>query len=300
MSPVDLVIAVPAALLSAASFGLTGAMQHRVARAIPTAESRRFGLLFALVRHPFWLLSLLVNLVGVVGQWVALSTAPLVLVQPLLVSGVLFAIVFAAALQHQRPDRTVIYGGVLCVVGLAAFLLLAQPSGGGETMALHDVLPLSLGLLAILVLCLIGGVRGNPTVRTLAYATAAGVFYGVTAGLIKVAMDTLQDGLVVFLTSWPIYAVAICGPLGFVLNQHAFQAGVALAPALSVIVILDPLVGIGVGILWLGEGLRSGPAIVTGEVLALAAMAVGVAILARRAPQVVREAHEAHQVAESQ
>ena len=91
------------------------------------------------------------------------------------------------------------------------------------------------------------------------------------------------------LTSWPIYVVIVCGPLGFLLNQNAFQAGVALAPALSLIVVLDPLVGIGIAILWLGETLRSGWLPVLGAIVALAVLIVGVVVLSHRAPQVAAE-----------
>jgi drug/metabolite transporter (DMT)-like permease len=127
-------------------------------------------------------------------------------------------------------------------------------------------------------------------VRTLALAVAAGVLYGVTAGMVKVALQSLDHGVGAMFTSWPIYVVAVCGPLGFLLNQNAFQAGIALAPALAVIIVLDPLVGIGIGILWLGERLRDGWPAVLGQVLALVVLSVGVVILSHRAPQVAAAA----------
>jgi hypothetical protein len=104
--------------------------------------------------------------------------------------------------------------------------------------------------------------------------------------MVRVAMHTLDSGVMAMLTSWPIYVVAVCGPLGFLLNQNAFQAGVALAPALSLIVVLDPLVGVGIGILWLGESVRGGWVAVLGEVVALAVLIIGVVVLSHRAPQI--------------
>jgi drug/metabolite transporter (DMT)-like permease len=283
-----LAVAIPAALFAAASFGLTGALQHRATHRVPQTRPVRGSLLLDLMRQPLWLLSLLANAAGIGAQWVALSAAPLVLVQPLLVTGVLFAVVFAAALARRRPDRLVLYGAAMCVAGLAGFLALASPSGGGAELTLPSVLPMALGLVVIVGACIVLAFRRSGRVRTLALAAGAGVLYGVTAGMIKIVLDALPNGFDALFTSWPVYAVLICGPLGFLLNQSAFQAGVALAPELAVIIILDPLVSIGIGILWLGEVLRSGTGIVIGEVLALAVMIVGVVVLARRAPQVVR------------
>ena len=120
-------------------------------------------------------------------------------------------------------------------------------------MELASVLPLAITLAVILVVCTHIAARRRGRARALALAVAAGVLYGVTAGMVKIAMYTLESGLATMLTSWPIYVVIVCGPLGFLLNQNAFQAGVALAPALSLIVVLHPLVGIGIAILWLRE-----------------------------------------------
>jgi hypothetical protein len=61
-------------------------------------------------------------------------------------------------------------------------------------------------LAAILAGCLVVAPRRRGRPRALALAVAAGVIYGVTAGLIKVALQTLDHGVAAMLTSWPIYA----------------------------------------------------------------------------------------------
>jgi drug/metabolite transporter (DMT)-like permease len=276
----NLLIAVPAAVGGAAFFGLTSALQHRATQQVRRREALQPGLLVDLAQQRVWLLSLVANAFGVILQWVALTTGPLVLVQPLLVTGLLFGVLFSGSF-----DRIVLLGAGLCVAGLAAFLLVAQPTGDSQEMTLGAVLPLAIGLFALLAICLAVAARRPGNTRALALAVAAGVLYGVSAGLAKLAAEELSQGILVMLTHWPIYAVAVCGPLGFLLSQNAFQAERALAPALAVITILDPLVGIGIGIMWLDESLRSGVGPVIGQVVALAALACGVFVLSLRAPQ---------------
>jgi hypothetical protein len=111
----------------------------------------------------------------------------------------------------------------------------------------------------------------------------------VTAGVAKLAIGLWQnEGVAGLLRSWPLYAVIVVGPAGFLLNQNAYQSDRRLAPAQAVITVTDPLVGIGVGVMWLDEDLRSGVGPVIGEVLGLVALGVGVWLLAHGAPQVRR------------
>ncbi|MBV9848019.1 MAG: DMT family transporter [Kutzneria sp.] len=288
-APVVLAIAVPAAIAAAASFGLTAALQQREARATDRRGAVRWGLVTELARRPMWLGSLVVNGLGIVLQWIAWSTGPLALVQPLLVTGLLFAVVFAGWLDRLRPDRVALFGAGLCVLGLAAFLLFARPSPGRDRLTLGEVVPLAGGLTLVLASCLYTAVRHPGRLRVLALAGATGVCYGVAAGLAKLAADDLRRGVGAMLTDWPFLLLLVCGPLGFLLNQNAFRAGVAPAPALSVIVLVDPLVSIGIGTLWLGESLSADPGEVVGQVFALGVMATGVGVLSRRAPQVARD-----------
>lgn len=287
MAAATMLVAVPVAVLAAAGFGLAGVLQHRATKLVRGRGALHVGLLVDLARQPLWLASMAAALAGITFQILALRFAPLVLVQPLLVTGLLFAVVFSAAMRREQPDRVSLVGAACCVVGLTVFLLAARPSGGGEGgLTVGEVLPLAACLTSTLVLCLAVARRYAGVVRSLALALATGVLYGVTAGLIKLVLRDLDRGLAEPFSNWALYIVCIVGPLGFLLNQSAFQAGPIVSPALAVITTTDPLVSIGIGLLWLNERIAASPGVVLTEVFGLAIMAAGIAALAQRAPHV--------------
>jgi hypothetical protein len=286
----NLWIAFPAALGSAICFGLTGALQHTAAMRVAARPALRPSLLVDLAHQPIWLLSLLANIGGSALQLLALSRGPLVLVQPLLVSGLVFAVVIRSMMVRRPPAGAVVLGAGMCATGLAVFLLLARPSGGIEYLTFGQSLPLAAGLTTLLVILVGIAGRYSGEIRTFALAGGAGVLYGVTAGVAKLALGVLQDdGVVALLRSWPLYAVLVIGPAGFLLNQNAYQSDRSMAPALAVITVTDPLVGIGVGVLWLEEDLQTGIGPVLGQIVALATLVVGVWILSHGAPQLARD-----------
>jgi hypothetical protein len=107
----------------------------------------------------------------------------------------------------------------------------------------------------------------------------------VTAAVAKVTIGAFASGgFLAGLTHWSLWALVVLGPLGFLLNQNAFHEGELVSPPLAVITVTDPLVGIGIGVLWLGESIGRSPGAVVGQVLGLAAMALGVWLVAHRAP----------------
>ncbi|HEX3780575.1 MAG TPA: DMT family transporter [Pseudonocardiaceae bacterium] len=278
---VNLWVAVPAALGSAVSFGFTGALQHLATTRVAARPALRPGLLVDLAKQPIWLGSLLANLSGTALQLLALDTGPIVLIEPLLVSGLLFAVLIRSMLARRLPSGRVLAGASLCGAGLAVFLLLAKPSGGAAWLTIGAALPLAVGLAVILLLCLYIAARHPGDPRAFALAVGAGVLFGVSAGLAKLTLGVLDaQGILVMLRSWPLYAVLVIGPTGFLLNQNAFQATKNMAPALAIITVTDPLVGIGIGVLWLGEDLQPGPGPVIGQVFALLGLIAGVWLLA--------------------
>src|SRR5205823_13168937 len=85
---------------------------------------------------PMWIIGILADVAGFGLQFVALDRGSLVLVQPLLVSGLLFALPFGAALTHRRLTASEWLGSAATVAGLALFLVVASP-GPGQDRAPH-------------------------------------------------------------------------------------------------------------------------------------------------------------------
>lgn len=279
-----LAVAVPAAVLGAAGFGLASAVQQRATKEVPTSRTLDPRLLWDLVRKPTWLLSIGTVLAGLSLQVVALAFGPLVLVQPLLVTSVLFAAVFAAGLAHRRLDRVLVLGALAVIAGLAAFLLLARPVGEGTGFTGgSDVRPLAAVLAVLVLICVLTAHRFPGEVRVLALALATGVLYGVTAGLIKVVAEQIRlGGIAEPFTHATLYVVCALGPVGFLLSQNTFQQGRFISPALAVITAVDPLVGMAIGVSWLGERIVVTPLALAGQVLAAIVLMAGIWVLTHR------------------
>jgi F0F1-type ATP synthase assembly protein I len=148
------------------------------------------------------------------------------------------------------------------------------------------VLPLAIGLAVLCAGSVVLGLRTSGLARSLSFALAAGLVYGATAAVAKVTIAQFSSGFVATLTHWSLWALVVLGPLGFLLNQNAFREGKLASPALAVITVTDPLVGLAIGLLWLSERIATGPLAITGEVAGLLAMVAGVWLVAHRAPHV--------------
>ncbi|MGH3797017.1 MAG: DMT family transporter [Pseudonocardiaceae bacterium] len=286
-----LFVAVPAAVVGAASFGLASAIQQRATKQVPTTGTLNPLLLWELIHRPVWVLGVVTVLVGLALQLVALAFGPLVLVQPLLVTGALFGAVFSALLAHRGVDRLIVLGSLACVAGLAAFLLLARPTGNsGQLPNGTALLPLAVVLSLLVAGCLVVAARFSGSIHVGALAMATGVFYGLTAGLMKVVTAQVRSGGLAEPFGHPVlYVVCAVGPMGFLLSQNTFQQGTLIAPALAVITIVDPLVGVAIGVSWLGEQVSNSPAILAGQAMAAVVLIGGVALLTHRATQLRHE-----------
>lgn len=288
-------IAVPTAVVGAASFGLASAVQHRVTKQVRQHRMFSPAFLFGLIRKPAWVLSILTVIVGLSLQVIALAFGPLVLVQPLLVTSVLFGAAFAAWMAHRKLDLILACGGLACIGGLAAFLVLARPEGEGGGFTGSPVAPLAVLLGAIVLATVLAAHRFSGEIGAICLAGATGVLYGVTAGLMKVVADQVRAAGVGEPFQHPaLYVVCVIGPMGFLLSQQTFQRGKLISPALAMITTIDPLVSAAIGVSWLGERLDFSPANLTGEIAALLVLIAGVGVLTHRGEQLRRHLDQRH------
>jgi hypothetical protein len=276
-------IAIVAALGAALVFGISSVAEQRGTKRVETRRALNPRILLDLVRQPLWVAAIGGTLVGFTLQVVALGFGPLALVQPLLVFDLIFAVLINAYLRRVW-DRQLLLGVVACAAGIAAFLAIARPSHGTTNVGFFVILPLAAGLAGGIGGCL-AVARRSEALRPLALALATGICYGVSAFLVKMVVGRGFPG---FLTDWPIYALAIVAPVGFVLNQDAFQSSTStvIAPVLSIITACDPIISIALAGVWLKEGLNSTPLGIAGEVIALIVMVTGIVTIAHRAPHV--------------
>jgi drug/metabolite transporter (DMT)-like permease len=273
------VIAVVCSLAAALLYAAASVFQHRAAIAAPMERSMRPGLLTHLALQPWWVGGVAADGLAFVLQFVALSHGPLIIVQPLLVSGLLFALPLGAILAHKPIRPAELWAAAAVVVGLAALLLAADPGRGHSAVhASAWIVTMVCTVVPIAVLSLAAALR--PGVRAGLLATAAGVTYGLSAALTKSTAHLLALGIGRMLSSWQPYCLVAAGALGMLLCQSAFQAG-PLRASLPLLTIVDPVVSIVIGVTLFHERIDQNPLRLAISLVAAAVMTVGVVALSR-------------------
>jgi drug/metabolite transporter (DMT)-like permease len=193
---------------------------------------------------------------GYVAQAAALGVGSLVLVQPLLVTTLLFALPLGARSAHRRLSRADWAWALLLAGALAVFVVSGEPTAGAARAGLREWLPAAVVLGLLEVGCLVGAATRRGTTRALLLAVAAGIAFGVGAALTKGVVSLLDDGIVALLASWETYVLSVAMVGGTFLQQSAFQAG-DLAASLPAVTVAEPVVAIALGIGVLGEQVRA-------------------------------------------
>ena len=273
-------LAVLCALGSSLLYALASVLQHRGAKEQPVEQSLKVGLIVGLVQHPAWLVGTACDLGAYALQFVALGHGAIVVVQPLLVCGLLFALPLGAALAGRRLSRTDWLGAVLVCVGLAVFLAVANPAAGRDNTGSASWAALLLIITVLAGASTLAATTGDARRRAVLLAAAAGLVYGGAAALTKTASHLLGRGIGPLVTHWQPYVLILFGGAAMLLSQSAFQAGV-LDFSLPTMTVVDPVVSIAIGAFVFHEAIDSRPLPVAVEVLSLVGMSVGVWLLAR-------------------
>ncbi len=283
--------AVVTAVAAALVFGIASVADQRSTKRVRQRKALSPRIFVDLVRQPLWVASVGGTLIGFALQVVALRLGPLALVEPLLICDLIFAVLIASYLR-KLFDRVLVAGVVAAAAGVAGFLIIASPASGRSSVGFIVVLPLGAGFAAAVVGCIVVAQRSQ-RLRPLALALACGICYGLSAFLVKLVVSNVSGGLPAILTNWPIYALAVVGPLGFLLNENAFQKGTLIAPVLAIITVCDPVISIALAAIWLNEKLSGSPAGIAGEVISLIVMVIGVVVVAHRAPRLAPQVEPA-------
>jgi drug/metabolite transporter (DMT)-like permease len=269
------------ALLSAVVYGAGVVLQQHAAMEAPAEEAAKPRLMFRLVRRPMWLLGLAADIVGFGLQAAALHRGSLVVVQPLISTSLVFALVLTSAWRHEAMSRRQWIAVALILVGLSVFLIVAAPDEESTAVAdMRDWLLTTGTISAFAAAALAAGLRALGSTRAAFLAVAAGIADAFMAVLAKAFSASFDRGLGATFQSWTPYALVAGGLVAMLLISTAYQAGHPTV-SLPIITMTDPLVASLIGISLFGEKLlldgARGPLVL----LALAAMAAGLLTLGR-------------------
>lgn len=274
-------MAILLACAAAAVFAVSTSLQHRAASAVPQQGTSPAGLLARLVRRPSWLVGIGLSGVAFCLHAAALRQGSLTLVQPVVVSAIVFAVFVRAALDRKLPARTEIGWAVCTWAGLSLFIAVAGTSAAEHVANDHSAKILCFGGIAAAAAGVLWAQNARTAARRgLLLAGAAGMLFGLIAGLIKMLLAQADMGLLAVLDHWSLWAMLGGGGAAFLLNQRAYQAA-RLSVTMPILNIVDVFVAIGFGSAVFGERLPSSPAVLIAEVVGLAVMGVGVWQLAR-------------------
>jgi hypothetical protein len=274
-----------AALSAAALFAIATALQHRSAGLVaadgrrPAAGASTF--VWRTLRHPLWIAGAVAELAGLGLHALALRDGPLTLVQPLLVTGVIFALPLRQLLEHRRPRSAEIGWAAALAAGLAVFLVASTPADSRVLPPDPGPAVICMVVIGLATLgCLLAGRRTTGTRAAMLLGTAAGLAFAAAAGLLKETTNVLDRGAAGLFTAWPVYALAAVGGAGLVLSQLAYRAG-PLRASLPAITVVNPVVSLVIGVGVFDEPFRTAPGYLFGEVLGLVVVAVSAAGLTR-------------------
>ena len=250
-----------------------------------------------LLRNPRWMFGLLLLCLGMASNAIALVSAPLTVVQPIGAIALVITTVVNAKDQGLSINRATVVAISACVTGSALFVLLAvfvtqenHHVSGEDELTIVLLLALAVGIFGALA------VLFKHRMSAFVYILGAGVLFGFVAVLTRIIGKHLLDpnGLFLLNVQWyTLIAIAAAGGLGSWFVQSAYSSG---PPDLVIagLTVIDPMVGIAIGIVILGELRPDVHAVMAIAMAAAAVLAiVGVIALSRHHPEVTKRKKDA-------
>lgn len=271
------------AVLLALAAGLCNALatifERMGVETAPADATMRWKLMAHALRRPAWWLGLISMVGAFLFQVGALGQGALTLVQPILVTELLFLVVILRIWFGRPLGWREATGVVLTVAGLATFLSVSDQGGG-------NAIPNRLGWLLMMIAC-VGAIGvcitmarfGSRPWRSAWYGAAAAISFAVCAAFMKATTVWMgRGGFVSLFSHFEPYGIAIAGLAGLFFAQNAFHAGPITASQAS-LVIVDPIASIVIGVGLFGDNLRGGVDALAVDAFALLVMSIGLIML---------------------
>jgi len=256
-------------------------LQQYAARQEPESRFLSPRILTDLLRKPRWLAGIACMVAGqLLAAW-SIGHAALALVEPLLTTYLLFALLLAVPMSKQAMRWSEAVGALLLCAGVALLSLSRSTKPIGLSFGSFTHWPAAAIIAGIAYIAVMTGMSRRGPARAMLTGLAAGLVFGIQDALTRQTLEILQGHPVtVLLTNWPPYALLGAGIVGLWLMQNAFSAG-PLHCSLPTIAAGEPVAGIALGIVVFGDRIQISPGQLAIEAGGIAALIVGVVAVAR-------------------
>jgi drug/metabolite transporter (DMT)-like permease len=265
------------AVLAAVFLAIGIVVRQRATIDVPQEHGVSSVMFLTLLRRPLWWAGTAAAVAGYVFQALALANGSLLLVQPILVSALLFALPLSARLAHRRVSRGEWVWAVVLTAALAVFVLLARTEPGDYEASLPISALVAVICTAAVCACVIVATRTMGWKRAVLLALAVGVLFGVVAVLTKLVMHVLiHEGVRALISTPVLYLLVGIAVFATFLQQSAFHAG-SLQTSVPTMLVLEPVIAVILGAVMLGEHLavsQLDAVVITVSTVAMAAATV--------------------------
>jgi hypothetical protein len=269
----NLVLGIAAGAGAAFCYDGANVLQAREARAV--AEPVLRASLFArLARRPRWVAASLLGIAGWPLQILALSVAPLTVVQPTLAIGLLLLLVVGSRMYDEHVTRGDLVATLAILAGVAGLALCApaeHTKAGG-----HAAIAIVLAIVSLVALSPLAVRRRQPGGLLV---IAAGAAYTVTAIATNLMAADISDDALLAALAWGIFIAAVAA-VGL-LNEMGAMQRMAVASVVVPIFVIQTAVPVALAPLVAGESWTHTPGGGAGIIAALVVCTAGAGWLGR-------------------
>ncbi|HXL94418.1 MAG TPA: DMT family transporter [Streptosporangiaceae bacterium] len=277
----DLDAAYATALVAAVLLGIGFVLQQYSAEQEPDSRFLSIKLIADLLRKPRWLAGIGCMIAGQLLQAWAIGHLELSLVEPLLSTYLLFALILAVPMSRQAFRLPEITGALILCTGVALLSVTRSAKPIGLSFGSFTHWPAAAVIAVIAYIAVQIGQTRHGQVRASLTGVGAGLVFGIQDAFTRQTLEVLQTHpWTVLFTRWSAYALVGAGVIGIWLMQNAFSAA-PLRASLPAIAACEPLAGIALGIVVFGDRIQISPGMLAIEAGGIAALIVGVIAVAR-------------------
>jgi drug/metabolite transporter (DMT)-like permease len=229
-------LAIVVALFATCAYNVGLVLEKRALTALPPIDARHvLKLVAVLMTAPAWLAGFALMVCGFGLQVLALTLAPVSVVQPVLASGIVILLVLSRIVLRERLGRSELVCVLAMAVAIAAIAFSAVGSAGRVGHHADGWLLAAVAVPAALLATGFGvsalrGTGGRPGATAVFFGLAAGLFYGVATLSLKGLSGVLAGAggqrlhlLAMLVTSPFPYITVVCSALGMLVFQTGLQ-----------------------------------------------------------------------------